>query len=240
MGCLTAPLAWAPSTPTPGPTVSPPIGAGDLWSLRPLERVMRKLLPLSLGVLGAFLFSQEALAGGVGVFGAGGLRQAPAYYYRDDGVQFVDFQNRGASSFGAEFLLGDRDDKLQGVMRAFGIFDAPVETPEDAKVTSGTYTFEHPDYDSLTTSTTGSATVGLQWSIWGDPSAFQVVATTMMGAGFITRDSTEFAILQPGAGVTYTLDERFQFIGTVNYNARFRKTLSSGGEVLVGFRYMID
>ena len=161
MGCLTAPLAWAPSTPTPGPTVSPPIGAGDLWSLRPLERVMRKLLPLSLGVLGAFLFSQEALAGGVGVFGAGGLRQAPAYYYRDDGVQFVDFQNRGANSFGAEFLLGDRDDKLQGVMRAFGIFDAPVETPEDAKVTSGTYTFEHPDYDSLTTSTTGSATVGL-------------------------------------------------------------------------------
>lgn len=201
---------------------------------------MRKLLPLSLGVLGAFLFSQEALAGGVGVFGAGGLRQAPAYYYRDDGVQFVDFQNKGAHSFGLEFMLGDRDDKLQGMMRAFGIFDVPVSTPEGASDTSGGYTFEHPDYDALSTTTTGSATVGLQWSIWGDPSAFQVVATTMMGAGFITRDNTEFAILQPGAGVTYTMSERFQFIGTVNYTARFRKSVASGGEALVGFRYMID
>ena len=201
---------------------------------------MRKLLPLSLGVLGAFLFSQDALAGGVGVFGAGGLRQAPAYFYRDDGLQFVDYQIKGANSFGLEFLLGDRDDKLQGVMRAFVVQDRPVDQPDMSAAETGTYTAVSPDYDSLGNRNVGSATVGLQWGIWGDPSAFQVVATTMMGAGFITRDNTEFAIFQPGAGVTYTIQERFQFIGTLNYNVRFRKTVSSGGEALLGFRYMID
>lgn len=205
---------------------------------------MRSYLSLSLGLsaalVGLALLPAEAHAGGVGVFGAAGARQDIAYYYQDDGVQGRDAQIKGAHSVGFEVLLGDRDDNIQGVIRAFGVFDKPVSDPDVSSVAEEYLPVSHPDYGALETKRTGSATVGLQWKLYGDPSKFQVIATTMMGAGFITRDNTEFAIFQPGAGVTYTFSERYQLVGTVNYNARFRKTLKSGGEALVGFRYMID
>ena len=205
---------------------------------------MRSYLSLPLGVTASLasvaLLSADAHAGGLGVFGAAGARQDIAYYYQDDGVQGRDAQIKGAHSTGFEVLLGDRDDNIQGVIRAFGVFDKPVSTPDTSSVAEEYLPVSHPDYDALDTKRTGSATVGLQWKIWGDPSKFQLVATTMMGAGFITTDNTEFAIFQPGFGATYTINERYQLVGSVNYNARFRKTLKSGGEALVGFRYMID
>ncbi len=118
-----------------------------------------------------------------------------------------------------------------------GVFGAAGDT---SSVAEEYLPVSHPDYEALDTKRTGSATVGLQWKVWGDPSKFQLIATTLMGAGFVTTDNTEFAIFQPGFGATYTFNERYQLVGSVNYNARFRKTLKSGGEALVGFRYMID
>jgi len=198
-----------------------------------------RLLAALFSASALLMAPSDALAGGVGLLGSYGVHQDAAYYYRDDGEQGVDRQLRPTSGVGIELLLGDRDDRLQGIIRFHGVFDSPPENP-DLSGESGDYEYLHPDYDALETRRAGAMGAGLQWGLYGDPNKFQLIATTVIGSAFMTPDNLEFAYFQPGVGVTYTLAKRYQFVATLDYTARFRKSFNNGGGALIGFRYMID
>ncbi|MFT5686575.1 MAG: hypothetical protein ACI8RZ_007531, partial [Myxococcota bacterium] len=88
---------------------------------------MRKLtIPV---LLSAATFSAPAFAGGVGIMTTGGLHEAKAYYYDDLGRQGVDTQQRPNAGFGAEVMLGDKDDRIMGLMRIYSNVDWPKNEP---------------------------------------------------------------------------------------------------------------
>jgi hypothetical protein len=199
---------------------------------------MRTPTALLAALLGAFSWSSAAHAGGVGLLANTGFRQDLAYYYRDDGEQGVDRQVRPTNGFGFELLLGDRDKKVQGLVRAYTLIDAPLLAPEIAEEEGHEYSY--PAYDELGNRYTGTATVGIQWGVYGDPSKFQVIVTSLMGGGIATPDNLEFLIVEPGAGVTYAFNDRLQLAGTFAVMGRYRKQLTVGGNAYVGLRYMFD
>jgi hypothetical protein len=203
---------------------------------------MRTLLRSSLALAGALacspLLTSAAHAGGLGFFGAGGLYSGKAYYYDVEGNQGVDSQLRPNTAAGFEAILGDGDDKVQGIMRLYASFDAPLKDPDVSGEGGGT--FSHPDYASLTTRTVGVMTVGVQWGILGDPRGFQFGVTSLIGSGFWTQDQLEYFIAEPGAFVTYGVTDQFQLMGNVSGQVRFRKQFAYGTDAYIGVRYLFD
>ncbi|MEC7946502.1 MAG: hypothetical protein VX265_02975 [Myxococcota bacterium] len=193
---------------------------------------------VAFGLLGV---SAPALAGGIGIIGSGGVQSAKAYYYNIEGDQGVDTQFRPTTSVGGEALLGDPDDKFIGVVRLYGTWNAPVENPEIAGSCDGsTNDYVCPDYDSLETEPVGAMTVGLQWGLLGDPRGFQLGASLMLGSAFATPDNLEYFIGEPGAFVTYTMNEKYQLLANVNASVRYRKEYNIGANTYVGVRYLFD
>lgn len=202
---------------------------------------MRKEVSLAALIVGAASLSPSAHAGGIGVVGNVGLRQDIAYYYLPDGEQGRDKQIRPSNGIGFELLLGDRTDKIQGLVRGNLLVDSPVKNP-DLSGESDADEIIHPDYESdeVKSRKTGAVAVGMQWAIWGDPEGFQLIANSLVGTGFITPDNYEFLYLEPAFGFNYTMDERFQLNVNIAATARYRKGLSMGGNMYAGFRYLFD
>lgn len=203
-------------------------------------RFLSTLTALAAAV-GVATFSPAAQAGGVGVFATPGFRQMPAYFYNSAGDQDIDWQLPGSYGFGVEGILGDKDDRIMGVARFYYLSDASIKDPD----TSGAEIdeldgFLYPDAASEPASGAGAASVGIQWGIFGDPTGLQFVVSTMAGTAFITTDNLEFFMFEPGAGVTYTVNDQFQFFGLANYQLRFRKQFTSGGNVALGARFLFD
>ena len=189
-------------------------------------------------ILSAATFSAPAFAGGIGVTGTGGFHEAKAYYYDDLGRQGVDTQQRPNAGFGGEVLLGDKDDRVQGLMRLYANVDWPTNDPTLSGVTAEEATFsaaaeEAPRLD-------GTITMGVQWGLWGDPTGFQLTATTLFGSAFITPDNLEYLIAEGGVGATYMMSERMQLAGTATMSIRYRKKLTIAEGVFVSARYMFD
>ena len=182
-----------------------------------------------------------AVAGGVGVTMGGGFHQDEAYYYRDDGEQGIDKQRPLNSGVGAELLLGDRDDRVLGVVRGYMAFDAPLSNPDPVELGEDpSYDYTFPDVEAQPGAKVGAIAVGIQWGLWGDPNRFQVIATSLIGAPFWTTNNLETALFQGGVGASYTMNERFQFVGSLDGTARFRKSFSLGADVWLSARYMFD
>ena len=171
--------------------------------------------------------------------GTGGFHQVKAYYYRNDGLQGVDYQSRPNVGAGFEALLGDRDDKVLGLMRLYWMSDSPPKAP-DTSAEDQSHTYVHPPAEDQPPEQIGAITLGVQWGVWGDPTGFQVVVTSLAGSGFATKDNLEFLIVEPGAGVTWTWNERVQLYGNVAYTLRYRKGLSLGENAYAGVRYLFD
>jgi len=185
----------------------------------------------------------DAHAGGVGVTMGGGFHQERAYYYRDDGdlTQGVDKQLPGNMGMGVELLLGDRDDRVLGVVRGYVSRDGALSNPDPKALGEDmSYDYIYPDVEAKGAATVGAFAVGMQWGLWGDANGFQVIATTLIGSGFWTLDNLEYAIFQGGMGATYTVNERFQFMGSLDATARYRKRFSLGADVWVSARYLFD
>jgi hypothetical protein len=197
---------------------------------------MRKLtIPV---LLTSLAFSAPAFAGGIGILGTGGMHEAKAYYYDDLGRQGIDNQQRPNAGFGAEVILGDKDDRILGLMRIYSNVDWPTNEPTLSGVSAdeAIYPAAHLEAPSLE----GACTMGVQWGIWGDPSGFQLVGTTVFGSTFITPDNSEYLIAEAGVGVTQMMSDRMMLSGTLNFSARYRKQITIAEGAYISARYMFD
>jgi hypothetical protein len=203
---------------------------------------MRTITPalVAAAVAGLATLSTPAVAGGLGVMGTGGFRQMPAYFYNAEGDQGIDWQSRPSYGFGLEGILGDKDDRIMGVVRFYTLFDQPTQEPDLSGEEGDTSEYVYPAAHEEEAITVGAATVGVQWGIFGDPTGVQFIATTMAGTAFLTSDNLEFFIFEPGVGVSWTTSDRIQVFGNANWQVRFRKTFSQGANVTAGVRYLFD
>jgi hypothetical protein len=191
---------------------------------------------LAAGLFLVALASTPARAGGIGVIGTGGMTTTRAYYYNAEGAQGVDHQTRPQAGFGMEGLLGDRDDKILGVLRLYWLRETPPETPD----TQGVSNAIHPDYDALDPRDVGIAQIGIQWGLLGDPNGVQLVLNTLAGTGFLTEDSTEFGLAEAGVGGTWAANESVQVFASVADTLRMRKIVDYGPAAYAGVRYLFD
>ena len=209
---------------------------------------MRTLLSVAVATTALFVTTaatapSTAQAGGIGVTMGGGFHQDRAYYYRDDGslTQGIDKQLPGNYSIGGEVLLGDRDDRVLGLVRGYISHDASLKNPDPAALGEDTsYDYIFPDVEAKGGRTVGAFSVGMQWGLWGDPNGFQVVANSLIGSGFWTVDNLEYALFEAGVGAAYTMNERFQVVGSLDATARYRKRFHFGSDVWVSARYLFD
>jgi len=195
-----------------------------------------------LAIAGLFC-SGNAYAGAFGILGHGGAYEGKAYYYRSDGLQGIDSQFRPAAGFGFETLLGDKDDRLIGQLRLSWNHDWPLNDPNYTVTNDDNgepYSYTHPDYSSTTGRNDGLISVGLQWGLWGEPTGFQVIASTAFASGFWTVDNLEYFIFEVGPGVTYTINDQYQFHSTVCFAPRYRKQMFMGVTSYAGVRYLFD
>jgi hypothetical protein len=180
--------------------------------------------------------SSPARAGGLGIVATGGMHTDRAYYYNSEGQQGIDNQTQPQAGLGIEGLLGDRDDKILGLMRVYWLRDSPPDTPDTQGVQDPVY----PDYASLGPRDIGVAEIGIQWGLLGDPAGLQLTLTTLVGTGFITDDSTEFFLGDAGVGGTYAIGEGLQLYANIGMNIRHRKIVSYGPAAYAGVRYLFD
>jgi hypothetical protein len=200
-----------------------------------------KLAIAAIAVLGAFaLTPTTADAGGVGVTLGGGVHQDRAYYYNEEGEQGIDTQLPMNTGWGGELLLGDRDNRVLGIVRGYVSRDAPLKNPDPSALGEGPGEYVFPNVEKDGHTTRGAAAVGMQWGLWGDPNGFQMIATSLIGSQFWTNDNLETATFQAGVGVTYTANERYQFAASLDATSRFRKRFQWGGDVWLSARYMFD
>ena len=201
---------------------------------------MRTVLSCLVALSGLALAPHTAHAGGIGLVANSGFHEAPAYYYRDDGEQGIDVQLRPNAGFGGEFILGDRDDKIIGVMRLAVQRDWPVLEP-DLSGEDSSYSYTYPDAHLQDPVDMGTIIIGIQWGLWGDPGGTQLVLSTLAGSGFATVDNLEFLLMEPGVGVTKTTSQgNMQLFATAAGSVRFRKGWRMGATGTAGVRYLFD
>ena len=196
---------------------------------------MKKLTMTALSAM-ALSFGSTAQAGAVGTLITAGLHQERAYYYSASGEQSKDNQMRFNGGIGFEALVGDKDEKIQGILRFLWLSDAPPKNPD----TGDTLRPESPNYDDLSNKNTGVLGIGVQWGLLGDPSDKQLILTSLVGSGFITKDNTEYMLIEVGAGGTYNLSETLQANANIALTMRNRKHISFGPNLYMGVRYLFD
>jgi hypothetical protein len=196
---------------------------------------MKKLTMTALSAM-ALSLGTTAQAGAVGTLITAGLHQERAYYYSASNEQSQDNQMRFNGGIGFEALVGDKDEKIQGILRFLWLSDAPPKNPD----TADTLRPESPNYDDLSNKNTGVLGLGVQWGLLGDPSDKQLILTSLVGSGFITKDNTEYMLLEVGAGGTYNLSETIQANANIALTMRNRKHISFGPNLYMGVRYLFD
>ena len=208
-------------------------------------RILHTVTAASAALLasGMAMAPTAAQAGGVGFTMGGGFHQDQAYYYRDDGslTQGIDKQRPGNYSIGGELLLGDRDDRVLGIVRGYVSHDATLKNPDPKALGEDPdYGYLFPDVEAKGGRNVGAFAVGMQWGLWGDPNGFQVICNSLIGSGFWTTDNLEYALFQVGGGVSYNINENVQLMGSLDATARFRKEFRFGSDVWVSARYLFD
>jgi hypothetical protein len=190
------------------------------------------------GLVALSSYAAPAMAGGVGLLGTGGLHQENVYFYDQSENQYLQIQYRQSVGTGLYVMLGDRDDRVQGIMKLFWLADAPP----DGDVGTLPDGFDGDPQVPVRTDVrnVGVAMTGIQWSLLGDPSAASFNLISNIGAGAMTSDFSEFAYAELGPGGHITFGGNVQVFGEVVYQARWRKGLSHGGGGTVGVRYLFD
>ena len=147
-----------------------------------------------------------ALAGGVAPLVTGGFHTEPVAYYSSEtasGVkipslgdypQYSQTEYIGDVGSGLELVVGDRDDLIQGVFRAYWMMDLPehVPTPREGEVVdeSALVAPIRTDIKHM-----GIGTVGLQWGVVRAANdKFRFALGLNVGAAFATKDHTEFLL----------------------------------------------
>ncbi len=189
-----------------------------------------------LAALALFSVSSSAWAGGLGLLTTAGLHQTRAYYYDDAGNQGIDGQTRANYGGGIIAMLGDKDDKVQGVMRLWYLQDQAQAVPDTGSTEDAIY----PDEASKGATHLGMFTAGVQWGLLGDPSKFLFTLETHAGSGFATEDAREFLLVEVGPGATYALSDSLLLFGSITADMRYRKRVTFSENVTLGARVMFD
>ncbi len=177
-----------------------------------------------------------AAAGGVGVITNAGMHQARAYYYNAEGDQGIDTQQRLNYGIGGIAVLGDKDDRIQGVMRVFFLQDQPLAEPNTGNTADPVYPAEHEQgWKSFAV-----MTAGIQWGLFGDPTGLQLTLETHAGSGFASPDALEFLLIEVGPGGTWTIADDLQLYGNLAASVRYRKRAYIAENLYVGVRYLFD
>lgn len=182
------------------------------------------------------LYSSSSFAGSIGLVTNTGLHEGKAYYYDSNGTQGIDSQFKPHVGYGFQFTLGDKDNRLMGLMRFQNSYDWPLENPEIA----GDEDYTHPPYDTLEVNNAGTASIGLQWGLWGNPTGLQLIGTTVLTSGFWTKANTEYFLPEAGVGATYTINDTIQLHGEIAGGIRYRKAVYISSNVYFGVRYLFD
>lgn len=194
---------------------------------------MRRVL---LTALASLALPGTAFAGGFGLITNAGFHQARAYYYNDEGDQGVDVQQRFNYGVGGLAVLGDKDDRVQGVMRLYFLGDQPLADPNTGDTADAIY----PAESEQPWKKYGVMTAGIQWGLFGDPTALQLTLETHVGSGFANAEGLEFLLADVGPGVTWNLVDNLQAFGSATATMRFRKRFYLSENVYLGVRYMFD
>ena len=190
---------------------------------KPSSRVklMRIFNCIALGLLAATVTAPSAEAGGLGIDILGGTHTEKVYFFDANSTKFLENQQRPTWGVGIQAILGDRDDALIGIMKFGYINDLPghsaVSPPEEGfsgdnptQVTGRLDCEDDSAADLCGPRPVGTVSAGLQWRIWGDPMGLQVSLLPSVGAGVITKDSTEYIQLEFGPGVHYAFSKQLQ------------------------------
>ncbi len=200
---------------------------------------MKHSLRIVLGAL-ALTLAPEAHAGALGLMVTSGLHQERTYYYdvRDTSKGGVDSQLRPNSGFGLEAIVGDKDEKVQGILRMGMLTDSPPLEPDTGGLDErfAVYPPAH-EQDARQVGTLG---LGVQWGLLGDPTGSQLTISSIVGTGFITTDNTEFLMVEGGVGGTHNLTSSLQASANIMATMRYRKRASFGPNVYAGLRYLFD
>ena len=137
---------------------------------------------------------------------------------------------------GLETLVGDKDEKIQGILKISWVQDAAPNEPDTGGVNNAVFPAAHEKGPR----DVGVLALGIQWGVLGDPSGTQLNVTSAVGSGFLTTDNTEFVLLEAGVGGTHNLSETVQLAGTLAGTMRYRKHLSFGPSAYIGVRYLFD
>ncbi len=181
-------------------------------------------------------YSATAQAGGLGILTTAGAHNTKAYYYDQVGNQGIDAQTRLNYGAGLIAALGDRDDKIQGIMRLWYLQDQPPSNPDTGNTVDPIF----PDLSGQGPRHLGMFTAGVQWGVYGDPGKFLLTVETHAGSGFATSDATEFLLVQVGPGATMALTDSLVLFGGATADLRYRKRASMSGNLTVGARVMFD
>ena len=198
---------------------------------------MNKSLLLPLAAC-AVLASGSAHAGALGLTGSAGIHQQRAYYYAPGETRNagIDSQMRPNYGVGLEAIVGDKDEKVQGILRLGFLQEEPTTEPDTGGIKNAVYPAAHLE-DPRRVGTLG---LGVQWGVLGDPSGTQMTITSIVGTGFITTDNTEFLLVEAGVGGTHNLTSSLQATANIMASMRHRKHMSFGPNVYAGLRYMFD
>jgi hypothetical protein len=184
----------------------------------------------------AFCANSVAYAGALGLQTSAGLHQERAYFYSQSGEQGLDNQTRPNFGIGIETLVGDKDEKVQGILKLSFVRDAVPKKPDTGDIKGAVYPMTHLEEPS----DTGVLGLGIQWGLLGDPTGTQLTLTSIVGSGFLTTDNTEYVMLETGVGGTHNLNETVQLMGTIAGTIRYRKHMTVGPNAYVGIRYIFD
>jgi len=196
----------------------------------------------ALVVLTASLVASPAFAGGVGVIGTGGMMTEPVYFY-DKSNQFAqcrDTQLVANYGTGVEFVLGDRDDKIEGVFRGYWNQVAPEKMPSGTTGSCQVASDNVVSAPRTEARNVGVGTFGVQWGIFGKPDKWQVGLVSSLGTGFLTSDRTEYLLAQGGPFATLRFGHDFEGYVELDADAHFRKEWTFGGSGQLGVRYLFD
>ena len=201
---------------------------------------MRAAIRPALFVATALMMSAPALAGGVGLIGAGGIHTEKVWFYdrADDYRQYQLNQVRPSYGAGLEVTLGDRDDRVLGFFRAYWLQDSPQLDPADLTATVDPDNVEGPFRD--TARNLGVGVVGTQVGLLGDPEGFQLLGIFGIGASFLTTDHTEFLLTELGVGGSYGITPAVQAYVNAGFTMRYQKRFSYGAHWYAGVRYLFD
>lgn len=181
-----------------------------------------------------------ALAGGLGLMATGGGHSDRVYYYTYDDLTESYTQQEPMDYMGLDFgggieaVLGDRDNRVLGVFRAYYIQDAPQKEPEATGGETLVYNIRSEPRP------VGMVNAGVQFGVLGDPANLQFIIVGTLGSGFLTTDWSEFLTAEVGVGGTYMLARNVQLAATVNGGTRYRKLFSPTVNGTLALRYLFD